>query len=222
MMRMMCSSAYDWYSQITRVIVPASSAVCAEQRRLRILAIEVVQDRQRLEADVVAVLQHRHAAARIHLQQRRRLVLLLRELHQVRDVRTAACIRARAAPATNTGCRCPTRVPMPWSRLESCAPCAIVTVRRSEQTISMATPPLKRFGTLISAAELAPHLADSRLADRRLPLRSRQTGQRRARLRRRAHSACTLCASRPGPGRARSRRRAAAIRCRSRSDSRPR
>ena len=59
----------------------------AEQRRLRVFAIEVVQDRQRLETDVVAVLQHRHAAARVHLHQLRRLVLLLGELHQVRHVR---------------------------------------------------------------------------------------------------------------------------------------
>ena len=43
----MCSSAYDWYSQMTRVIVPPSSAVFAEQRRLRILAVEVLQDGER-------------------------------------------------------------------------------------------------------------------------------------------------------------------------------
>jgi thiosulfate/3-mercaptopyruvate sulfurtransferase len=68
-------------------------------------------------------------------------------------------------------------------RLDSCAPGAIVTVRGSEQTgyivesgqgrfdapakrrdfcraTSMSTPPLKSWRTLISAAELAPHLAD--------------------------------------------------------------
>ena len=50
----------------------------------------------------------------------------------------AACIRARAAPARNTGCRCPTRFPVPWSCLVVlCASGAIVTVRRSEQTTSM-------------------------------------------------------------------------------------
>ena len=112
----------------------------AEQRPLRILAIEVVQDRERLEADVVAVLQHRHAAARIQLQQRQRLVLLLGELHQCESYDSSLYSSASSA-ATNTGCRCPTRFPMPWSRLESCAPGAVVTVPRSEQTISMNTPP---------------------------------------------------------------------------------
>ena len=57
------------------------------------------------------------------------------------------------------------------------------------------------FGTLISAADLAAHVADPDwlVVDCRFELG--ETRQRRARVRRRAHSACNLCPSRPGPGR---------------------
>jgi len=45
----------------------------AEDRRLRILAVEIEQARERLEDDEVAVLEHRYPAARIHAQHLRRL-----------------------------------------------------------------------------------------------------------------------------------------------------
>jgi thiosulfate/3-mercaptopyruvate sulfurtransferase len=65
---------------------------------------------------------------------------------------------------------------MPWLRLESCASGAIVTVRRSEQTISMTT----RFRTLISAVELAPHVADPAwlIVDCRFELGKPDSGER--------------------------------------------
>src|SRR5258708_22644627 len=59
----------------------------AEDRRLRVLQVQVVEDRERLEADVVAVLQHRHAAARVQGEHVRGLVLLLGELQQPAHVR---------------------------------------------------------------------------------------------------------------------------------------
>ncbi len=54
-----------------------------EQRLRGILALEVVEHRQRFEHHVVAILEDGHAAARVHRQHVRRLVLLHRELQQV-------------------------------------------------------------------------------------------------------------------------------------------
>ena len=68
---------------MTRMMTPASSGRVAEYRRRRIFQVEVIQHRQRLEHDVVAILEHRDAAARIQRQHLRRLVLLLGELQQV-------------------------------------------------------------------------------------------------------------------------------------------
>ena len=67
-------------------MTPASSGLETKYGRLRILQVEVVQNGHRLEHHVVAVLQYRYAAARIHFQHLRRLMLLLVEVQQLRLV----------------------------------------------------------------------------------------------------------------------------------------
>src|SRR6202023_2697550 len=75
----------------------------AKDRRLRVLQVQVVQDRERLEAHVVAILQHRHAAPRIEREHLRGLVLLLGELQQVAHVRqTLVLERQQYAPREGT------------------------------------------------------------------------------------------------------------------------
>ena len=127
----------------------------AEQRLRRIFAVEVVENRERLEHHVVAVLEHRHAAARIHRQHVRRLVLLHGELQQVAAVRQAPCARARAARATNKDCRYPNK--RRW-------PCVIRIVKCG----------MHHFTTLIDASTLVRTTRSRRSRAVRLPLRPRQ------------------------------------------------
>ena len=58
-----------------------------EQRPIGVFALEVVENRERLEHHVLAVLEDGYPAARIQRQHVRCLVLLHRELHQVTVVR---------------------------------------------------------------------------------------------------------------------------------------
>ena len=169
--------------------------------------------------DVVAVLQHRHAAARIHLQHLRRLVLLLRELHQVRGVRQLLVLEREQRPPRIRAAAAPPEFECHGARLE-CAraiACAIVTVRAAvSNTISACATPAATEArcpdTLDLRAELAPHVADPDwlIVDCRFDLGN---PARRARLSRRAHSGRRLCASRPRPGRADHADDAAGIRC---------
>jgi hypothetical protein len=55
----------------------------AEDRRLGVLEVEVVQDRHRLEDHIVVVLEHRQTTTRVHRQHLRRLLFLQRHLQKV-------------------------------------------------------------------------------------------------------------------------------------------
>ena len=47
---MTCGSMYAWNSQMTRMMTPRFFRRAPEDRRLRILEVEVVENRERLEA----------------------------------------------------------------------------------------------------------------------------------------------------------------------------
>src|SRR5882757_2154742 len=70
----------------------------AENRRLRILQVQVVQHRQRLETHIVAILEHGHFAAPIEREHLRRFVLLLRKLQHVARVRQALVFEREQHP----------------------------------------------------------------------------------------------------------------------------
>ena len=70
----------------------------AKDRRFRILAVEVVQNRDGLEHHVIAIAQDRQTATRVHRQHLRRLMLLLVELEHVTVVSQSLVFKGQQHP----------------------------------------------------------------------------------------------------------------------------
>src|SRR5215831_4835663 len=124
-----------------------------EERRLRVLEVEVVQDGKRLEAHVVAVPQHRDAPARVEREHLLGFVLLLGELQQVAHVRQAFVFKREQYPPRVRTAAAPENLDC-HRRLARGSACDCNDNAMTPKMRHMAT-------TLIEPAELGRHLGDA-------------------------------------------------------------